>query len=47
MRIEIINPQLLARLLMVFGLLVFTNAPAGTKDFALHQAVLDDEMGLI
>jgi len=47
MRIEIINPQLLARLLMVFGLLVFTNAPAGTKDFALHEAVLDDDKQLV
>ena len=47
MRIEIINPQLLARLLMVFGLLVFTNAPAGTKDFSLHQAVLDNDKQLV
>jgi hypothetical protein len=47
MRIEIIKPQLLARLLMVFGLLVFTNAPAGTKDFALHQAVLDNDKQLV
>ena len=47
MRIEIINPQHLARLLMVLGLLVFANAPAGTKDFALHQAVLDNDKQLV
>ena len=47
MRIEIINPQHLARLLMFFGLLVFANAPAGTKDFVLHQAVLDNDKQLV
>jgi hypothetical protein len=47
MRIEMINPQPLARLLMVFGLLVFANAPAGPNDFDLHQAVLDDDIQLV
>ena len=32
---------------MVFGMLVFANAPAATKNFALHQAVLDDDKQLI
>jgi hypothetical protein len=47
MKIEIINPQHLAWLSMVFGLLVFANVPAASIDFALHQAVLDDDKHLV
>ena len=46
-KIEIINLQHLARLFMVFGMLVFANVPAATKDFTLHQAVLDDDSQLV
>jgi hypothetical protein len=37
----------LTPLLAIIGMLVFANAPASTKDFALHQAVLDDDKQLV
>jgi len=43
----IVSQKHLKLLLAIIGLLVFANVPAASKDFALHQAVLDQDIQLV
>ena len=47
MEIEIIKMKHLKLLLAIVGMLVFANVPAATRDFDLHQAVLDNNLQLV